>query len=63
VYTAFRSKAVTINQKAVTMTVENPAQKIEETYFNLILILFKLRVGINHKECPAYDIVYVLILF
>jgi hypothetical protein len=42
VYTEFRSKAVTINRKAVTLTVENPARKAEETYtlfnFNFIYI-------------------------
>jgi hypothetical protein len=31
-YTAFRSKVVTINQKAVTLKVENPARQTEVTY-------------------------------
>jgi hypothetical protein len=30
---------------------------------NLILILFKLRVGISDKEYPEYDLVRVLIIF
>jgi hypothetical protein len=30
---------------------------------NLILILFELRVRINHKDYPEYNIVHVLILF
>jgi hypothetical protein len=29
----------------------------------LNLILFKLKFGINHKEYPEYDVVYVLIVF
>jgi hypothetical protein len=32
VYTAFRSKAVIINLKAVTMTVENQARQTQGTY-------------------------------
>jgi hypothetical protein len=40
VYTAFRSKAVTISQQAVILTVENPARQTEVIYssfnFNFI---------------------------
>jgi hypothetical protein len=54
---------VTINQKVGTLTVENQARQIEETYTSFNFILFKLRVRINHKEYPEYDIVHTLIIF
>jgi hypothetical protein len=38
--------------------------KQKKSTLNLILInLFKLRVGINNKEYPEYNIIHVLILF
>jgi hypothetical protein len=54
---------VTINQKALKLTVEIRYDKQKRYILNLILILFKLRVGINHKEYPEYDIAHVLIIF
>jgi hypothetical protein len=39
------------------------ARQTEEITLNLISILFELRVGINHKEYPEYDIVHGLIIF
>jgi hypothetical protein len=50
-------------QRMHTDITQQCDDKQKKPILNLILILFKLRVRINHKEYPEYDIVQVLIIF